>query len=106
MHTTQSRKPACHAAFILAFAAAGLAGCSGRGGVVGAADRKLTVDGPVRLEIVNGGGDTHVTAGPPGEVRIHAEFHVRALPWQNAQNRLAEFVNNPPVSQQGNLIRV
>jgi Putative adhesin len=106
MQLTRSKKFAFGAALALALAAAGLAGCSEGGGVAGTADRKLTVDGPVRLEIVNGGGDTHVTAGPPGEVRIHVEFHVRAWPWQNAQRRLNVLTQNPPVTQQGNLIRV
>jgi len=106
MQMMRSRKFAWWAVLVLAFSAAGLTGCSEHGGVAGTADRKLTVDGPVRLEIVNGGGDTHVTAGPAGEVRIHAEFHVRAFPWQDAQSRLAELTRNPPVTQQGNLIRV
>lgn len=102
---TRQKNIARLAALSLAIAAAGLSGCATHR-AVGSADRKLTVNGPVRLEIMNGGGDTHVTAGPPDEVRIHAEFHFRAWSWQSAERGVAELVNNPPVSQQGNLIRV
>jgi len=106
MKMTQEKKLVFQAALALAIVTAGLAGCSRHGGVVGSTDKKFTVNGPVRLEIANGSGDTRVTAGPSGEVRIHAVFHVHSWPWRTAQSRLQDLTSNPPMSQQGNLIRV
>lgn len=86
--------------------AACLAGCGPESGVSGTADQTFTVSGPVRLEVVNGSGDSRVIAGPPGEVRIHAQFRVFAWPWEDAQRKLQEIEANPPFSQSNNLIRV
>lgn len=87
-------------------AVGGLAGCVTHSAATGTFERSFNVSGPVRLELSNGSGDARVTAGPPGEVRIHAEFRVNPWPWENAQSRLREVQSNPPVAQEGNLIRV
>jgi DUF4097 and DUF4098 domain-containing protein YvlB len=72
----------------------------------GALDRTFTVDGPVRLELTNGSGDSKVIAGSPGEVRVHADFRVKSWSTASAQKRMAELGTNPPISQEGNLIRI
>jgi DUF4097 and DUF4098 domain-containing protein YvlB len=97
-------KNAWLAAAVLAVAA--LAGCVTHSAATGSFERTFTVNGPVRLELSNGSGDARVTAGPPGEVRIHAEFRVNPWPWENAQQRLQELESNPPIAQEGNLIRI
>lgn len=84
-----------------------LAGCvQQRAEATGAFDRTFTVNGPVRLELTSGSGDSHVTTGPAGEVRIHGDIHAEDWPFANARRRSSEVESDPPVSQQGNLIRV
>src|SRR5277367_5282849 len=87
-------------------AAAFLAGCGSEASAVGTADRTFTVSGPVRLELENGSGDSRVTVGAPGEVRVHAEFRVHAWPWDDPDRTLKNLVANPPFSQEDSLIRI
>jgi hypothetical protein len=91
---------------LAAVLAACLAGCMALTTATSSFDRTLKVDGPVRLELSNGSGEAHIRAGAPGEVRIHGEFRARAWPWESVQRRVANIVQNPPVEQQNNLIRV
>ncbi len=72
----------------------------------GSFNRTLTVSGPVRLFLTNGSGTARINAGPPGQVQIHADFRVRAWLWGNPQRRVAEIIQNPPIRQEGSLIRV
>jgi hypothetical protein len=103
-----SKAPISLAALVTAaiLAAACLTGCGADAGAVGTSDRTFTVDGPVRLELQNGSGDSRVVVGAPGEIRIHAEFHVHEWLWGNPDQTLKDLVANPPFSQEGNLIRV
>jgi hypothetical protein len=87
-------------------AAALLLGCDRSASAVGTADRAFTVSGPVRLELENGSGNSRVTIGAPGEVRVHAEFRVHAWPWNDPDRTLHDLVANPPFSQDSNLIRI
>ncbi len=87
-------------------AAALLAGCGPEASAVGTADGAFTVSGPVRLELENGSGNSRVTVGAPGEVRVHAEFRVHAWPWEDPDRTLHNLVANPPFSQDANLIRI
>jgi DUF4097 and DUF4098 domain-containing protein YvlB len=87
-------------------AVAFLAGCGPESSAVGTADRAFTVSGPVQLELENGSGDSRVTVGSPGEVRVHAEFRVHAWPWEDPDRTLKNLVANPPFSQEGGLIRI
>jgi hypothetical protein len=81
-------------------------GCMARRGEPGTVDRTFSVNGPVRLELTNGSGDSKVVVGSPGEVRIHAEYRVRSWSESSARRRTGEIRTNPPFSQEGNLIRV
>jgi hypothetical protein len=96
-----------------ALVAIALVGCSvertGGGGGTGPvvrADRKFTVSGPVRIELVNGSGTSQVSAGPAGEVQVHAEFRAKSRLFQDGQRNLDRIVANPPISQEGNFIRI
>jgi len=101
-------KPQIHLATFTAalLAATLLAGCGPESGTVGTADRTFTVSGPVELELENGSGNSRVTVGSSGEVRVHAEFRVYAWPWENPDRTLRDIVAKPPFSQEGNLIRI
>lgn len=81
-------------------------GCVSTQAGLGTFDRTLSVNGPVRLELKNGSGAVRISAGQPGEVRIHAEFRVGAFLWDNVNDRIAELTKNPPIEQTGNVIRV
>jgi DUF4097 and DUF4098 domain-containing protein YvlB len=83
-----------------------LSGCATEDIVTGVADRSFTVNGPVRLEVQNASGQSRITAGPPGVVRVHAEFRVSAWSWDQAQSRLRELQNDPPISDDGNVVRL
>lgn len=83
-----------------------IAGCRMRPAAEGRFDRTFQVSGPVRLELANGSGDSRITAGAGGEVRVHGEFRVRSLSHERGRQRMDEVEANPPVSQEGNLIRI
>lgn len=87
------------------FAVIWLAGCDEAPGVTGQFEKDFTVNGPVRLEVANGSGDVHVTAAAGTEVRVHGEIHLHE--WGDNKDQLLENLRtNPPVSQEGNLIKV
>jgi DUF4097 and DUF4098 domain-containing protein YvlB len=90
----------------LMLAAACAAGCGSQPSAEGSFDKALTVSGPIRIELTNGSGDSHVTAGPAGEVRIHGEIQVRAWSDKSGQRRVDEIQSAPPVVQEGSLIRI
>lgn len=97
----------------IAFVGIQLAGCrvehtGGRDsdGPAVIADRKFTVSGPVRIELVNGSGASQVSAGPAGVVQVHAEFRAKARLFQDGQRNLDRMARNPPISQEGNFIRI
>ena len=90
-----------------------LAGCSidrnNDGGGTGpsvTASRKFAISGPVRIDLTNGSGTASVTTGPDGEVQVHAEFRAKSKVFQSGKNQLNEMSENPPISQDGNFIRI
>ncbi len=91
---------------VVVFTATVIAGCVSHSGVEGSFDRQFTVNGPVALELTSGSGDALITAGPSGEVRVHGEIHVDSWSSESGQTRLQQVESNPPISQEGNLIRI
>jgi hypothetical protein len=90
----------------VAVAASAIAGCASHSKVEGAFDRQFTVNGPVTLELISGKGDANIQSGPPGEVRIHGEVHVNSWSSDGGRRRLQQLEANPPISQEGSLIRI
>lgn len=86
--------------------AVALAGCRPRHSESGTIDRTFTVSGPVRVELTNGSGESKLTVGRPGEVRIHADFRVKSWSELGAHHRTDQMQMNPPFLQEGNLIRI
>ena len=82
------------------------AGCGVRSAANGSFDRTFKVNGPVHLEITNNNGDSRITAGAPGEVHIHGEFHVKSWSSSGGHRRMEEIESNPPISQDGDMIRI
>ncbi len=101
---TRTHEISCLAfAVLTAFA---IAGCTSHSGVEGDFDRQFTVSGPLTLELTSGKGDAHITTGPSGEVRIHGDIHVDSWSSESGRTRLQQVQSNPPISQEGNLIRI
>lgn len=90
----------------VAVAASFIAGCASHSKVEGAFDRQFTVNGPVTLELTSGKGDANIQSGPPGEVRIHGEVHINSWSSDAGRRRLQQLEANPPISQEGSLIRI
>ncbi len=70
-------------------------------------DRTLTVSGPVSLTVATGSGEIHVSPGDTNSVVVHAR--VRAGGWfsgGSADDRVKQIVDNPPIEQSGNVIRI
>jgi DUF4097 and DUF4098 domain-containing protein YvlB len=67
-------------------------------------DRTLSVTGPVELDVQTGSGDITVRSGDSTKVEIHAKIH--ASGWGDAEQRIHEIENDPPIEQNGNTIRV
>lgn len=83
-----------------------LGGCIDEPGAVGEFDRTFTVNGPVHLEVSNGSGDVRVSAASGHEVRIHGELHIHEWGSSGKEKLLEDVKANPPVSQDGNFIKV
>jgi DUF4097 and DUF4098 domain-containing protein YvlB len=83
-----------------------LAGCKAQPSAEGTFDKSFTVNGPVRIELTNGSGDSHVSTGATGEVRVHGEIQAHGWSEKSSQERAHELEASPPVSQEGNLIRI
>ena len=76
--------------------------------VRGQFSRNFQVSGPVTLDVTNGSGDIVVREGGSGAVEIHAKIHAGEH-WGNsaeAERRVHEIENNPPLEQNGNTIRI
>ncbi len=72
----------------------------------GTFDRNLTVSGPARIDLTNGSGRVEILKGADGQVRIHAEVRAGGFTSSDARKRLDEILANPPVEQNGNVIRI
>jgi hypothetical protein len=73
----------------------------------GTFDKTLSVNGNVQLEVSTGSGYVHVTPGSDNQV--HIVGHVRANHgWMggNSDEQVKHVVDNPPIQQSGNSIRV
>lgn len=88
------------------FAIVTLAGCGPTAQATGTFDKTFSVTGPVRLELATGSGDAHITTGAADSVVIHGQIHAGGWALEGAQRDVRQAQANPPVTQEGNLIRV
>jgi DUF4097 and DUF4098 domain-containing protein YvlB len=82
------------------------AGCAIGPTVNGSFDRTLTVTAPIRLELANASGNVSITGSCDNKVHVHAEVRSSGMGFDSPQKRLDEVVNNPPVEQKGDTIRI
>src|SRR5262245_1533920 len=99
------------AAGIVALAAFSGAGCDIEAridSVNGSFDRTVQVTGPVDLTVTTGAGDVGLISGPDAVVRVIGR--IRARDWitsgLSATERVERLEANPPLSQNGNVIRI
>lgn len=76
------------------------------GSAEGSFDRTLKVTGPVQLEVSTGSGSIHVRPGSSD--RVHIVGTIRASEGWNggAEERVRRLEANPPIEQDGNIIRI
>lgn len=73
----------------------------------GTFDKTLNVSGPVQLEVSTGSGYVHVTPGSDNQVHIIGHVHAnRGWMGGSDDEQVQKVVNNPPIEQNGNNIRV
>jgi DUF4097 and DUF4098 domain-containing protein YvlB len=73
----------------------------------GSFDRTLTVEGPVEVEVATGSGSIAVQPGSSGVVKVHGEIRThRAWFGGHAADQVRRIVENPPIEQEGNVIRI
>ena len=107
MTNTHSRNAlALLAAGAALFALSGCGGNSNRASAEGTFDKSYSIDGPAHLQLSTGSGDTVITVGAPGAIRVHGEVSVQSWSTESGQKRANELASNPPISQQGNLVRI
>jgi hypothetical protein len=81
------------------------AGEQGRGSFA----RTFKVNGPVQLHLDTGAGDVVVRAGDPGTVLVKGVIHIEGSLFgeaTEAEEKAHYFESNPPIRQEGNLIRI
>lgn len=110
MKLNQRLQPTTHRFFPILipaiFAALTLAGCGMRQSAEGTFDRALTVQGPLRLELYNGSGDSRIVVGGNGQVEIHGVADVEDWSESGSRARLRQLQSDPPIKQEEGLIRV
>ena len=72
----------------------------------GSFDRTLSVSGPIRVEVNGASGDVTISGGGSGKVHIHAEARSSGFGLDSPEKRINEIVNNPPIDQHGDVIRI
>jgi hypothetical protein len=82
------------------------AGCAVGPSVSGSFDRTLTVTAPIRLELSNASGEVSITGSSDGKVHVHGEVRSSGMGFDSPQKRLDEIVNNPPIEQKGDTVRI
>jgi len=83
-----------------------LCACGGSVSSQGSFGRVLNVSGPAELNLSNSNGRAIIRLGDSGQVRIHATFLAYGWTPEDARRHTDELAANPPIEQQGNMIRV
>jgi DUF4097 and DUF4098 domain-containing protein YvlB len=74
--------------------------------VEGKFDRTLNVTGRVDLEVTTGSGSIDIRAGSSSVVEIHGIIRANDDWKNNAQEKVRYLTTNPPIEQNGNVIRI
>ena len=80
--------------------------CAACDDVEGSFDRTLKVSGPVDLDIQTNSGGVRIDAGPTDTVRIVARIRANRWGTADAERRVQQIAQAPPIEQTGNTIRI
>src|SRR5580704_11410221 len=71
-------------------------------------ERKLSVTGPVTLDVSTRSGVVRVRRGEDGSVTIRGVFRAKAsiFSWSDPEEKVQYLASNPPVQQTGNTIQI
>jgi hypothetical protein len=74
----------------------------------GSFERTFTVNGPVELDLNTDSGGVFVVPGPPGTVRVRGILKANRFRFRqgDVERRMRDLEANPPITQNGNGIRV
>ena len=77
-------------------------------GPEGAFERTLTVTGSADVDVQSGSGSIRVEPGAAGSVRVAARIKAGSswLAGGDVEKRIRQIEQNPPIEQQGNIIRI
>ena len=107
--TNHARLLACLVPLALAGAGCEI-GMAAGDGAVATFERRLTVSGPVELDVTSGSGDIQVLTGPAGTVlvrgRARATGHWLSFDGETGADAVRRIEQNPPIEQSGNRIQV
>lgn len=73
----------------------------------GTFDKTLSVSGQVQLEVSTGSGYVHISPGSDNQVHVVGHVHANHG-WMggNSEEQVKRVVDNPPIQQSGNTIRI
>jgi Toastrack DUF4097 len=74
--------------------------------IEGSFDRTLKVSGPVELDIRTNSGGVRIDAGPTDTVRVVARIRANRWSTGDAERRVQQIAEAPPIEQTGNTIRI
>jgi hypothetical protein len=66
--------------------------------------RTINLRDRLDLAIVSGAGSIQISQGPAGRLRVTG--HVKANDWRPTDDRLRDIAANPPILQEGNIVRI
>src|SRR5260370_30417570 len=93
------------AKLIIVFAASGVIALADD--AEGSFDRTVTVSGPIDLDVQTGAGRLDIRASGSVRVSIHGVIRAREhFGGRSAQDKVRSLESNPPIEQNGNVIRI
>jgi len=80
--------------------------CAACDDIEGSFDRTLKVSGPVDLDIRTNSGGVRIDGGPTDTVRVVARIRANRWGTADAERRVQQIAQAPPIEQTGNTIRI
>jgi putative adhesin len=80
--------------------------CTACDDIGGSFDRTLKVSGPVDLDIRTNSGGVRIDGGPTDTVRVVARIRANRWSTADAERRVQQIAQAPPIEQTGNTIRI
>ena len=75
----------------------------------GTFERTLTVGASPTVSVTTGSGNIHLRSGSDTQIHIIGHVHAGSMGWfsgSSPDSRIQQIVDNPPIEQNGNTIRI